>query len=431
MTDWQTGATLRMTLYHSGTKHDEHFSVKLPPQGGRLARALSSAIDTTNVGDYQIEVRDSHTSRVLFSRGFDGVLEPDNKWAAEILSVRFPFPSKPVLVAIRARNDDNVGFHDVWTTVVRPDDIEIASIKPLSEDVITLMQNGSPAAKVDIAILGDGYASDERAKFAADAQRATESLFSMAPYRGLRSAFNVRAVFTPSAESGLTDPTYQRYHRSALGMTYNINNTERALGTLDDTLIRDAAAAVPYEVILVLVNSARYGGMGLTNQYATVPIDNPLARYIVVHEFSHEFAGLADEYYFTDQCSKGADRHEPWRPNVTLSATAKDAKWAAMISAPVPSPWQKEPFEKKSVSFVSRYFKVRNGGGPEPEISSVLAQYAKETGELLNNDALFGSPGLFEGADGQPCGAFRPEVNCNMFLLGTDYFCPCMHEGDS
>jgi IgA Peptidase M64 len=48
-----------------------------------------------------------------------------------------------------------------------------------------------------------------------------------------------------------------------------------------------------------------YGGGGIFNQYATVAIDNLWAGYVGVHEFGHQFAALADEYYTSDVQKEG------------------------------------------------------------------------------------------------------------------------------
>ncbi len=81
------------------------------------------------------------------------------------------------------------------------------------------------------------------------------------------------------------------------GASYDTFGTERYVLTTENRTLRDVASFAPYEFIEILVNGQTYGGGGIFNQYATVAIDNLWAGYVGVHEFGHQFAGLADEYY--------------------------------------------------------------------------------------------------------------------------------------
>jgi hypothetical protein len=93
-----------------------------------------------------------------------------------------------------------------------------------------LVENGNPAPKVDIVIIGDGYTEAEANKYWADAERATGYLFSTSPLAENKSSFNVRAVFLPSQESGISSPLEGIWKRSVLGAEYNAHGVERELG---------------------------------------------------------------------------------------------------------------------------------------------------------------------------------------------------------
>ncbi len=91
----------------------------------------------------------------------------------------------------------------------------------------------------------------------------------------------------------------------------------------------------------VLVNSDVYGGGGMYNFYAIGTADNEQTIQVFVHEFGHSFAGLADEYFYTET---GYDdfydiRFEPWEPNITTLVDF-DKKWKDLLAAgtPVPTP---------------------------------------------------------------------------------------------
>src|SRR5205823_3913321 len=148
-------------------------------------------------------------------------------------------------------------------------------------DVTSLLSSGPAEEKIDLSIIGDGYRLSERTKFIGDARRAMQYLFSTPPYSDHQRAFNVRAVFIPSGSSGVLDPFSGGYLHSALGMSYGFNGVERAIGTLDDSALREAAAVAPYEFLLVITNSTRYGGAADLQRLSTAAIDSKFARYLV------------------------------------------------------------------------------------------------------------------------------------------------------
>ena len=69
--------------------------------------------------------------------------------------------------------------------------------------------------------------------------------------------------------------------------------------------LHDWLAGTPYEHIIVLVNTEKYGGGGILNSYNLSMVRNPYFKPVVVHEFGHSFAGLGDEYAY----EKGADQY--------------------------------------------------------------------------------------------------------------------------
>ncbi|MCU0691030.1 MAG: M64 family metallopeptidase, partial [Polyangiaceae bacterium] len=146
------------------------------------------------------------------------------------------------------------------------------------------------------------------------------------------------------------------------------------------------AALAPYDAVFVMVNSARYGGGGVFNQWSIFTSDNEYDDYVMLHEFGHHIGALADEYYSS---STGFDEDamyppgiEPWEPNITafLQRRRDSIKWHLMIKADTPLPT------------------------PETE------QYA---------DTI----GAFEGAGYKAKGLFRPQADCKMFHKGLVDFC--------
>src|SRR5690242_9949014 len=83
----------------------------------------------------------------------------------------------------------------------------VASLTQASADPVTVIRdNGDPANRVNMVIVGDGYIDTEMSKFAADAESAVEGFFAQDPFKEYRRYFNVYRVDVVSAQSGATHP---------------------------------------------------------------------------------------------------------------------------------------------------------------------------------------------------------------------------------
>ena len=428
--------TMRVDYYHSGNASREIFSIDrvsiepLPWPGN-----LSQAIDTSNLGKYFFEVRDQKTKKVLYSRGFASIYgEWETTDEAKTVnrsfqeSFRFPAPSSPVEIILKKRDAKNV-FQEIWTMTVDPDDQFVDRSKLVaSAPLLTIQKMGEPDQKVDFLILGDGYTAAESRKFEADARRLAEVLFSTSPFKEHRRNFNVWALCPPAPESGISRPSTGIYRDSPIGATYDAFGSERYVLTFDNRALRKAASFAPYEFIEVLVNNRTYGGGGIFNLYSTVAADNAFSNYVFVHEFVHHFAGLADEYYTSAVAYEPTtDRVEPWEPNVTALLDIPSLKWRTLVSpfadkTPIPTPWNKEAFEKYSRDIQARRVQLRKDKRPEEEMEALFKEELAHEKEMFGAEKHFGEVGAFEGAMYEAKGYYRPEVDCIMFSR-TDKFC--------
>jgi hypothetical protein len=428
--------TMRIDYYHGGKSHDEWFTLDrtvLEPLEwpGNPAKA----IDDSNLGNYQFEVREQSGGKLLYSRGFSSVFaewkttdeaEHANRTFSE--SLRFPTPSAPVEVLVKKRDEEGAkkDFHVVWKTVVDPKDKFVDRSRPRSPGaLITLQKMGDPAGKVDLLVLGDGYTAKERTKFEADARRFMEKLFGASPFKEHRNDFNVWGLCPAADESGISRPSSGIYRRSPLGASYDTFDSERYVLTTENRVMRDVASFAPYEFVEILVNGKTYGGGGIFNQYATVAIDNAWAGYVGVHEFGHHFAGLADEYYTSDVSYRSQEkRTEPWEPNVTALLNPATLKWKDLAEpgTPLPTPWNKEEFERFEVVIQKQRRQLRAEGKPEAEMEELFRQERKQEEALFRAEKYVGKVGAFEGANYEAKGYFRPEVDCIMFTR-YDKFC--------
>ncbi len=429
-----TRRTMRLDLFHTGGPKGEVLAVAGAgaSDDGPWAGSLTRLLDDTNLGAYYFEVRDPKTNRVLFSRGYSSMygewettVEPKKASRTFPESLRFPWPKAPVQVVLSRRDAENV-FQPVFTTTVDPAAANPAP-RAAAGKVWTVFENGPPTEKLDLLMLGEGYAEKDLPKFHADVKKLVDLLFSYEPFKSHRADFNVRALDLPSSETGVFRPDSKIFRRTPLSVQYGIFGSERYVLTYDDRALREAAAAAPYDFLEILVNDARYGGGGIFNHQATAAVDSSWQEYLFVHEFGHHFAGLADEYYTSDVAYEtGGEKPEPWEPNVTAHSSREKLKWADLVEAgtPLPTPWEKEKFETRSREIQKTRRAIIAAGKPPSALDELFREEAKEETALLGSMRWSGKVGAFEGAAYEAKGLYRSSADCIMFTRDSVGFCP-------
>lgn len=379
-------STLRVDYIFSGDSKTQHIALdelrKAPVWAGRRHNLDSLLL----AGNAQLTMRDAATGRVIYRHSFSTLFQ---EWQTTEEATRvtksfenvfqLPMPHKSV--------DVEVVLFDVhsrpvtrFTHRVDPSDILIRPLSDRRHEVRPLLASGSVADCIDIAIIAEGYTQDEMETFFADAQVAYDELFSYEPFKSHRADFNVVAVGAASCESGISIPAKNEWKRTILESNFDTFYSARYLTTLRLKTLNDALAGVPYEHILILANTDNYGGGGIFNSYEMTAAHHKLFKPVVVHEFGHSFAGLADEYAYDDQYTEFyyADT-EPWELNITTLADF-GSKWADMIPD-----WK-------------------------PGVKSIAPR-----GSV---------PGLIEGAGYQSHGVYRPFEDCRMRTNLSPEFCP-------
>jgi len=427
--------TMRVDYYHTGNSTSQWFSLdRVVIEPLDWPGNPGQAIDETQLGNYRFDVRDQASGKLLYSRGFNSVFgewstteeaRHANRTFSE--SLRFPTPVVPVEIALEERKES--GFQDVWKIVVDPKDKFVdTSLPPSPGPLLELQKMGAPADKVDLLVLGDGYTAKERGKFESDAHRFMEMLFSTSPFREHRKDFDVWGLCPAAEESGIPRPSSGIHRRSPLGTSYDTFGTERYVLTTENRALRDVASFAPYEFIEILANGATYGGGGIFNQFATVAIDNLWAGYVGVHEFGHEFAALADEYYTSDVAYLPPEhKTEPWEPNVTALLDPDKLKWKDLVEkgTPIPTPWNQEEFDRFERGIQQQRKELRAAGKPEKEMEELFRKERKKEDAMLGSEKFAGKVGAFEGGNYQAKGYYRPEVNCIMFTRHTAFCAVC------
>jgi hypothetical protein len=340
-------------------------------------------------------------------------------------SVRFPTPMAPVTVTIRKRTGSGDTWRDLWTTTVDPKNMFVnpAAPEPSPGTLIEFEKHGDPANKVDLLLLGDGYTAAERQKFEADSKRLLAVLFATSPFKERRTDFNVWGLVPAARESGISRPSTGIHRSNPVSSTYDAFGSERYVLAFDNKAFRRYASYAPYDVVEIMVNGRTYGGGGIYGLYSTVAVDNAEAPYVFVHEFGHHIAALADEYYTSPVAYLPATkREEPWEPNVSALLDPAALKWKDLVTpgTPLPTPWPKEEYEKRSRAYQEVRAKLRADNRPEAEMEALFAKNKRDDTAMF---AKFkGIVGAYEGARYEATGYFRPEADCIMFTR-SDFFC--------
>jgi hypothetical protein len=237
----------------------------------------------------------------------------------------------------------------------------------------------------------------------------------------------VRALLVPAAEAGISNPRKGVFRDSPLGCSFNAFDSDRYVLTFEDARLREIAAQVPYDALILLLNERKYGGGGIFNLWATVAADTEPSAYVFVHEFGHSFAGLADEYYSSQVAyeqfnPKGV---EPWEPNVTALLDPGHVKWSDLIESatPVPTPWGQKAYDEMDLAYQAKRKKLIDEKAPEEASEALMREVKVTSTAMLHAERFFGKVGAFEGAMYEAKGLYRPEADCIMFTRNPATFC--------
>lgn len=339
--------SLRMDYLHAGDAQHETFYFKELISEPHWAGSHTQLIDTFNYGNHRVELIDQATGRLMYSRGYSSLFA---EWqtTAEAEHIRrsyeetvvVPFPRKPAIVRLLSRNYDGV-FETKLEVVANPADYFIRPSGAAAFPVHDILLNADPAHAVDIVLIPDGFTAAQMDAFLQSAQDFAEHLFHFEPFASLKAKFNIRAVAAPSADSGVAIPAIGFWPETVVSSSFYTFDSERYCMTHAHHRLRDVAGLAPYDQIYILTNTTKYGGGGIFNFYCLSSALNQSSPQIIVHEFGHGFAGLADEYYdsSTSYESFYILSIEPWEPNITTLVDFS-GKWQDLLDAdtPVPTP---------------------------------------------------------------------------------------------
>ena len=308
----------------------------------------------------------------------------------------------------------------------------VPAISPHGVPALYTHYSGSPADCIDVVILAEGYTAAEADVFFADAQAATESLFNHEPYTYLSDSFNILAVAAPSADSGVSVPRNGLWKSTAIGSHFDTFYSDRYLTTLRLKQLHDVLADFPYEHIIILANTDTYGGGGIYNSYTLTTAHHSQFKSVVVHEFGHSFAGLADEYFYDDQyVEMYYPDTEPWEPNITTLADFA-SKWQDMLPAGTVLP-NGDVVSDQPDGLGSRLLsRLRDRLSPSTSSNSAVSRSSASNSASARRNSRavrarrrsIEGVGLYEGGGYQSKGVWRGAEDCRMRTNSAPAFCP-------
>jgi hypothetical protein len=283
----------------------------------------------------------------------------------------------------------------------------------MPDSVTQILRSGPPGTKINIAVVGDGFAAGDQAAYNAKVQDLIiNGVFGNDYFYEDASAFNVFRVNLISHDSGVSQRVYDEHGTPSDASDDTITSTtlrDTALGYIysgswahcwmegganTGTLVNDALDTwVPdWDLAVVILNEGGFGGCG-GGGFQVVTMGSTWA--VMAHEFGHGAGGLADEY-----CQPGTfTGGEPGAVNVTANSNRTTLKWRQYVdpSTPVPTGINPNPGNGICTGW---------NQGPQP---------ADWDGSQ--------SAGLFEGAQYVDSGKYRPVINCRMRGNSPPY-CP-------
>ncbi|MBE6233519.1 MAG: peptidase M64 [Bacteroidales bacterium] len=329
--------TLRMDYIFSGTDRSSEISLdEMSCFEGWAGRTFNPGKVPVR-GNGQLLMTDAGTGDTLYRQSFSTLFQ-EWKTTEEATRIRKSFENVFLLPMPSAKAFVKIEIYDFFGNVsaslrneVDPQDVLIRHLSPVPAPYRYLLQNGKPEEKIDVAIVAEGYASDEMDLFYSDAQAAMEAILAHEPFGEYADRFNFVAVALESADSGVSVPGKGEWKDTALKSHFNTFYMDRYLTTLRLKNMHDKLCGIPYEHIVILANTDTYGGGGIYNSYTLTTAHHPAFRPVVVHEFGHSFAGLADEYYYDDQFVEYYYPDcEPWEQNITTLFDF-ESKWKDML----------------------------------------------------------------------------------------------------
>lgn len=443
-------ATLRVDFYQYGDADNENIAVDRLIKQGRWAGPTNRLLDPHPYGGYVARAVDLSSGETIFKLGFDSLFGeyrttgPAARGEARVYheTILLPYPINTIrLIVSRPPTDGEETI--LFEMEIDPASVAIAAEPPrVGATVVDAHIAGDPHSTLDIAIIGEGYTTDQIKLFRADVKRFSELMLSQEPYSSMSDGISIRGIVLPSLDEGCDEPTRGTWRSTSLSAGFNALGSPRYLLTESNRDLRDIAANAPYDTLVIMVNHDRYGGGGIYNRYCTFTAHGTFSPYLLLHEFGHSFGGLADEYYTSSTAYNDfyPESTEPVSPNITASTDRSTVKWSDLVApdTPFPTPWDKTEFDTTDLAYQVERRQIDDAiaaatrsGSYQIELDALHEASRRHAGDrvatvdaFMESSGSMGTVGAFEGAGYVSEGLYRPAIDCLMFSRGVKALCP-------
>lgn len=385
--------TMRYDFHHAGNNTNEYYLFDRIKREGKWAGSRQTFINPYEYGEQHFRIVDIATGKIIYKNNYCTLF---NEWQTTEEATRvsrsypegviFPEPKNDFRIEIYARNKITKEMEKKHSHDVTVSDYNIMPYTPDYENC-DIHIGGAIEKSLDIVLLPDGFTADEKEKFIAACNKWSDALFDYAPFDSNKHRINIRAVWAPSQQSGISEPGHNKWVETILGSRFFTFGSERYQMVENFQTVRDIASSTPYETIFILTNTDKYGGGGIYNFYGLGSAGKTgRTGEVYVHEFGHSLLGLGDEYVEKGNTVSAfyTPDKEPWEANLTTLVDF-DSKWKNMID--------------------------RQTTIPTPFDNSMLTQPQSEL-----------TIGVYEGGGYLEKGIYRPTPQCMMNQLRD--FCP-------
>lgn len=376
--------TLRLDYVFAGNAKQQNIYLSEMIQLNKWHGRVDNLLVTPIQGYGQLKVYSTKNNKLIYILPFGSLFQEwltlddaKNQFKSFENTFLIPFPKEPVRIDVSFFTKANEEFI-LSQQFIDPKDILIRKSTEV-QNFFEIIHQAKIKNPIKIAIVADGYTENEMDVFLEYAKKTVDNLFKHKVFNKYKDSFEIVAVKSVSKQSGISIPSKDIWLNTAINSNFDTFYSQRYLTTQHTKTLHDHLQNIPYQHIIILANTDFYGGGGILNSYSLTTTKNKEFAPVVVHEFGHSFAGLADEYFYeNDVFENNAEKNiEPWEKNIT-SLVNFSSKWKKLVKADTPIP---------------------------------TAEALSETIEI----------GAYEGLKGN--GLYIPSLNCRMKTNQADDFC--------
>ena len=192
-------ATLRVDFFQYGNADSEHIAIDRLIRQGRWAGPVDKIIAPHPYGRYLARVYDLESGETLFDFRFNSLFGEYRTTDSAVQGVvrvyhetiLVPYPKAPIRLSVSFRSSTGEGttLHEVE---IDPSSVAIAVESPRAgATVVDAHIAGEPHTSLDIAIIGEGYTTNQIELFRTDVARFSQLLLSQEPYASRSAEINI------------------------------------------------------------------------------------------------------------------------------------------------------------------------------------------------------------------------------------------------